>query len=364
MWVRSWTMGSPSTAIRAVLFDWGGTLMREIPGFDGPMADWPRVEAIPGAREALEALHGRFAIAVATNAAASDGALVRAALARVGLDGYVDAAFTARELGVAKPDPEFFRRVLGALGREPSEVVMVGDSYGSDVVGAKGAGLRALWFNPTGARPPLVHPVHDAEVRILAELPRVLEGPFLPDLAEALALLRAHGVTENVVRHSLAVAAVAHGLALRLRERGVPVDPLLVHRGALLHDLDKLSSERPADHGVKAGDVLRRLGWPALARVAERHVLGAQPEAWEEKLVHYADKIVEEDEVVGLEARVTCLSCRYSTEGNKIARALPGLLALEEEILGALGVGRGELLAELGGLDPALPPFVSAPGAS
>ncbi len=350
--------------MRAVLFDWGGTLMREFPEYPGPMADWPRVEAIPGAREALEALHGRFALAVATNAGASDEILVRKALARVGLDRYVSAVVTARDLGTTKPDPAFFHAVLERIGCSASEAAMVGDRYGTDIVGAKGAGLRAVWFNPRGGRPPLSHPVHDAEVRTLPELPRVLEGPFLPDLVETLALLRAHGVPENVVRHSLAVAGVAHHLALRLRERGVPVDPLLVHRGALLHDLDKLTSEKPADHGVGAGRILRSRGWPALARIAERHVLGAQPETWEEKVVHYADKVVEEDEVVGLEARVTCLSCRYSAEGEKMARALPGLLALEEGILGALGTGREELLAELGGLDPALPPFVPSAGAS
>ncbi|MCX7844970.1 MAG: hypothetical protein N2507_06585, partial [Candidatus Bipolaricaulota bacterium] len=162
----------------------------------------------------------------------------------------------------------------------------------------------------------------------------------------------------------LAVAAVAHWIALRLRERGVPVDPLLVHRGALLHDLDKLSSERPEDHGARAGRILRDLGWPDLAGIAERHVLGAEPGSWEEKLVHYADKIVEEDGVVGLEARVTGLSCRYSAEGEKIARALPGLLALEEEILGALGSSRDGLGAELREIGSTLPPFVSLPGAT
>ena len=238
---------------------------------------------------------------------------------------------------------------------------MVGDGYGSDIVGAKATGLRAIWFNPAGRRCPLVHPVHDAEIRALQDLPRVLEGPFLPNIPEALQILREHAVPENIVRHSMAVAAVAHHLATILRAQGVPVDPLVVHRGALLHDLDKVSSEKPADHGVNAARILHELGWPALARIAKEHVLGADPQAWEEKLVHYADKIVEEEEVVGLADRVTALSCRYASAGSRIAEALPKLLALEEEIQGRVRSSGEALLAELSSLDVRLPPFVASP---
>lgn len=350
--------------IRAILFDWGGTLMREMPGLDGPMADWPRVDAVPGAAEVLRALHGSYAIVVATNAALSDEALVRKALARVGLDPYVSAAVTARDLGVSKPDPAFFHAALERVGCRASEAVMVGDGYSTDIVGAKAAGWRAVWFNPGRAGCPLVHPVHDAEIQTLAQLPGVLARPFLPDITAALQILHEHEVPENITRHSLAVAAVAYWIALQMWERGVKVDPLLVHRGGLLHDLDKLSSEKPTDHGAKAGQLLRALGWPALAAIAESHVLGARPATWEEKVVHYADKIVEEDQIVGLVNRVTALSCRYVSTGSQIAKALPQLLALEEEIANNLGVARESFLATLRALDVRRPAFVGDPASA
>ncbi len=352
-------MGRQGSPIRAVLFDWGGTLMREIPEFDGPMAGWPRVEAVPGAKEALRSLHGRHVLAVATNAVLSDEPLVRKALARAGLDPYFATVVTARDAGATKPDPEFFRAALDRVSCSPWETVMVGDSYFTDMVGAKVAGLRAVWFNPAGSPCPLVHPVHDAEIRVLADLPSILAGTLLPDIRESLRILQDHAVPENVVRHSLAVAAVAHWFALRLRERGVEVDPLLVHRGGLLHDLDKLSSQDRAKHGAKTERILRELGWPDLAAIAERHVLGAHPETWEEKLVHYADKIVEEDRLVGLEARVSALSRRYSSDGDRIARALPQLLALEQEIVGDLPASREKLREEVQALDLSLPPVVT-----
>jgi len=335
--------------LRAVLFDRGGTLVRESLDTGDLGAERFRTETIPGAVELLRALHGKYVLAMATNGRPWD----------TPLDRYFSLVATAHDLGVAKPDPAFFHAILKQLSLTPAEAAMVGDSYEADIAGAKSAGLRAIWFNPAGTRCPLVHPVHNAEIRALQDLSGVLGGPFLPDITEALQILRNHAVPENIVRHSLAVAAVAHHLAGLLRAQGISVDPLLVHRGGLLHDLDKVASKTPAEHGAKAGTNLRRLGWPDLAGIAEHHVVGAQPETWEEKVVHYADKIVEEDEVVGLVERVTALSCRYASDGDRIAGALPQLLALEDEIMRDLHASRGAIMAELQGLDPRLPPFVS-----
>ncbi|MCR4391865.1 MAG: HAD family hydrolase [Candidatus Acetothermia bacterium] len=77
--------GSRTNVVHAVCFDWGGTVMRELPG------------------------------------------MVRQALARVHLDRYLDVVVTARDLGAAKPDPAFFHAVLARLNCPPAEAAMVGD---------------------------------------------------------------------------------------------------------------------------------------------------------------------------------------------------------------------------------------------
>jgi len=69
--------------IRAVLLDWGDTLMRDLRRYEGPMAEWPEVEPVPGADEALAALAPRYTIAVASNTDFSNAPLVLAALARI-----------------------------------------------------------------------------------------------------------------------------------------------------------------------------------------------------------------------------------------------------------------------------------------
>ncbi|MBC7264593.1 MAG: HAD family hydrolase [Chloroflexi bacterium] len=164
--------------VRTVVFDWGDTVMRVFPECQGPMAHWPRVEAVPGVIETLQALHQRYCLVLATNAAESGASLVREALGRAGLEGCFDVILTAQELGARKPDPAFFQRVLAALNCTPGDAVVVGDDYQTDVIGAKEAGLRAIWFNPSGASCPLAHPLHDAEVRTMAELPTALENLF------------------------------------------------------------------------------------------------------------------------------------------------------------------------------------------
>ncbi len=74
-----------SAPIRAVCFDWGGTLMVDDGPAGVPMSLWSEVRAVPGARECLAALHGRIPLCVATNAAQSSRTMIEAALDRVDL---------------------------------------------------------------------------------------------------------------------------------------------------------------------------------------------------------------------------------------------------------------------------------------
>ena len=64
------------------------------------------------------------------------------------LDAHVDVLVVSEEAGASKPDPEIFRIALARLGCAASDTVMVGDSWAADVIGARDAGIRAIWFNP------------------------------------------------------------------------------------------------------------------------------------------------------------------------------------------------------------------------
>lgn len=132
---------------RAILFDWGDTLMRVFPEYTGPMKDWPRVEAVAGAAEMLERVHPVWTLCLATNAEDSEEADIRAALRRVDLERYLDKVYCFKTIGHKKPSLEFFNYILKDLGLPGERVIMVGDDYIADVLGAQQAGLRAAWFN-------------------------------------------------------------------------------------------------------------------------------------------------------------------------------------------------------------------------
>lgn len=133
------------TAVRAVIFDWGNTLMRDL-GYSGPMCEWPRVELLPGTRKALADLSGDFRLFAASNAGDSNADRMGRALARVGIRDRFERIWTARELGWKKPDPRFFEEAVRGTGLLPAACAAVGDDYARDIVPAAAAGLWAVWL--------------------------------------------------------------------------------------------------------------------------------------------------------------------------------------------------------------------------
>ena len=67
---------------------------------------------------------------------------LRSDLRALSLEDEFDAIFSSAELGVAKPDPEVFRRVCAALGLAPEQCLFIDDSAGH-VAAAAAVGLRA-----------------------------------------------------------------------------------------------------------------------------------------------------------------------------------------------------------------------------
>ncbi|MFI7539424.1 HAD family hydrolase [Streptosporangium sp. NPDC049376] len=62
--------------------------------------------------------------------------------ALVAMDLPVDSIHTSDGWGVAKPEPAFFARVGEVCGREPEEILYVGDRLDNDVLPARTAGMR------------------------------------------------------------------------------------------------------------------------------------------------------------------------------------------------------------------------------
>lgn len=130
------------------LFDWGDTLMVDIPNQTGAMCDWPKVQVVEGALTCLRRLSQHAHCHVATNAQNSSETQIRLALKRAGLSEYIEHVFCCENLGVGKTDPRYYPAITAKLDVKPESITMVGDSLERDVQQALKAGLKAVWFNP------------------------------------------------------------------------------------------------------------------------------------------------------------------------------------------------------------------------
>jgi FMN phosphatase YigB (HAD superfamily) len=129
------------------LFDWGDTLMVDFPGVDGKMCDWKTVEVMEGAEEALSFISKQAQIYIATGAAESTEEEIKKAFTRVGLEKYITGYFCKANLGVEKGSPEFLSSILSKLGRDSSQVTMVGDSFEKDIEPALKLSINTIWLS-------------------------------------------------------------------------------------------------------------------------------------------------------------------------------------------------------------------------
>jgi len=100
------------------------------------------VEPEPGLRDTLALLHRRCRLAVVSNGGAAGQ---RAKLARLGLDGLIDAVFISAEVGLAKPDPAIFLHALRWAELPAGDAAFVGDNPRGDLAPAAALGMTTIW---------------------------------------------------------------------------------------------------------------------------------------------------------------------------------------------------------------------------
>ena len=113
------------------------------------------------------------------------GSNLRGILRDLELDAYLDFVLPSGAVGLAKPNPAFYRLALDEAGVAANEALMVGDSYRADVQGAWGAGMDAVWLDRhegISITPPDEPTPNDVRhIRSLDELPaNVRDGGPLP----------------------------------------------------------------------------------------------------------------------------------------------------------------------------------------
>jgi uncharacterized protein len=131
---------------------------------------------------------------------------------------------------------------------------------------------------------------------------------------EIVPLLRSLGCGENVIAHILAVRRLALQIADSVT---ISVDRELLEKGAVYHDIGRAKTHG-IEHAVVGAEMAKNMGLDErVIRIIERHIgagisrqeavaLGLPerdyiPETPEEKIVAYADNLIDGDRVVSFE---------------------------------------------------------------
>ena len=97
-------------------------------------------------REVLLQLKQRYPMVLVSNFYGN----IATVLSEFRLDGIFDTIIESAVVGVRKPDPQIFTLGVEALGLNPGEVVVVGDSMDKDIIPAGKAGCHTIWFKGEG----------------------------------------------------------------------------------------------------------------------------------------------------------------------------------------------------------------------
>ncbi|MBS7655200.1 HD domain-containing protein [Candidatus Bathyarchaeota archaeon] len=164
----------------------------------------------------------------------------------------------------------------------------------------------------------------------------------LPSRKKCFNLMKKYNVPENILRHSLTVNKFANQLANSLIAKGELINKILVDRASLLHDIGKFKAlSKGGFHEEEGYKILKKEGLNEIANIVKKHSLfsvlseNETPVTWEEKIVFYADKRVNEDKIVTLEKRINYLKKRYGKNKKilkRIKAAEPLIYQIEKEL--------------------------------
>ena len=103
-------------------------------------------ESIEEARPTLEILASRYPMMLVSNFYGNVDSVLRDFDLRRYFKGIIESAV----VGIRKPDPTIFHLGVVALGYEPEEVLVIGDSLKKDILPARSIGSQTAWLKGKG----------------------------------------------------------------------------------------------------------------------------------------------------------------------------------------------------------------------
>ena len=104
---------------------------------------------IPGAKELLAELSSKgYRLVIITNGLKE---VQKPRIEKIKLTHFFDSIIVSDEIGIAKPNPAFFKIAADSINHPAKEkVLVIGDSLSSDIKGGNNYGYDTCWYNPKG----------------------------------------------------------------------------------------------------------------------------------------------------------------------------------------------------------------------
>ena len=99
---------------------------------------------LPDAEQVVQYLASKYSLTILSNGFKE---VQYYKFAHSGLAKYFTHLIISEEVGINKPNPKLFELALEKNGVTANDALMIGDSYSSDIAGAKAAGIDQLWIH-------------------------------------------------------------------------------------------------------------------------------------------------------------------------------------------------------------------------
>lgn len=130
------------------------TLQQVTQIYEDSLLDGPP-ELAPGVAEALGALCQKFELGIISDTMFSPGRVLRNHLKQKGIHRFFSSFAFSNEVGVSKPHPAMFEKVLNETGGEKQGSWHIGDMQPTDIKGAQAYGIKGLLY--TGVSDAFAH---------------------------------------------------------------------------------------------------------------------------------------------------------------------------------------------------------------
>jgi molybdenum cofactor cytidylyltransferase len=243
---------------------------------------------------------------------------IRAGVSRLGRE---HEAFFILPADIPLVRPATIERLMNAASQNPGKIVypvfrgkrghppLIPSSAAPAILGWNGEGGLKAALN-SQENPALEMPVADSNILFdvdtagdFEEMLRRFQSYDLPTDEECGVILNdICKVAPDRVRHCYKVAEVAAALGKAFNAAGKSIDPELIRKAAILHDIAKGLPR----HDMAGGQILREMGFGKVGDMVAVHsdLSGGNTRLpIEAKMVYLADKLVEGERLVSLEER-------------------------------------------------------------